>query len=77
VLRRTLADIRRSGFSISRDEMTDGAASIAAPVHCVNGHVIAAISVVVPSDGRDLQALVPAVRIAAAGITRGMRPFAL
>jgi DNA-binding IclR family transcriptional regulator len=76
VLRRTLADIRRSGFCISRDEMTDGASSVAAPVRCVNGQVIAAISVVVPSDSRDLQVLVPAVRLAAAGITRGMRPFA-
>jgi DNA-binding IclR family transcriptional regulator len=47
---------------------------VAAPVRGPNGDVVAAISVVVPADRRDLPALVPAVRMAAAGICRGLRP---
>jgi len=74
-LRRVLADIRRTGYCLSRDEMTDGAASVAAPVRGGDGEVIAAISVVVPSGSRELPALVPAVCLAAAGISRGMRPY--
>jgi hypothetical protein len=55
--------------------MTDGASSVAVPVRGANGAVIAAVSVVVPTGQRDLVALVPAVRIAAAGISRAMVPF--
>lgn len=75
LLRRVLADIRTKGYCLSRDEMTDGASSVAAPVRCATAEVIASISVVVPTGRRDLKALVPAVRVAAAGISRGMRPF--
>jgi DNA-binding IclR family transcriptional regulator len=77
VLRRTLAGIRATGYCVSRDEMTDGASSVAAPVWGADGEVIAAISVVVPSGSRDLSALVPAACLAAAGITRGMRSVTL
>lgn len=76
-LRRALAGIRTSGYCVSCDEMTDGASSVAAPVRDATGEVIASISVVVPTGRRDLNALIPAVRIAAAGISRGMRPFTL
>jgi DNA-binding IclR family transcriptional regulator len=69
-LRRTLADIRASGHSISREEMTDGAASVAAPVTDADGQVVAAISVVVPSSTPTLMPLVPPVRLAALGISR-------
>ena len=48
---------------------------MAAAVRGADGQVIAAISVVVPSGSRDLRALVPAVCLAAAGISRGMRPY--
>jgi DNA-binding IclR family transcriptional regulator len=75
MLRRALVDICRTGYCLSRDEITDGAASVAAPVRGAAGDVIAAISVVVPTAAADLHALVPAVRIAAAGISRGMRPY--
>ena len=74
-LRHVLADIRATGYCLSRDEMTDGASSVAAPVRGGAGEVIASISVVIPSDRQELKAFVPAVRIAAAGISRGMRPF--
>ena len=74
-LRHALDDICASGYCLSRDEMTDGASSVAAPVRDATGKVIAAVSVVVPTGQRDLPSLVPVVRIAAAGITRGMVPF--
>lgn len=75
-LRRALADIRQSGHSISRDEMTEGAASVAAPITDGSGAVIAAISVVVPSSAPSLAPLVPPVRLAALGVSRelGRRP---
>ena len=69
-----LAGIRESGYCLSREEMTDGASSVAAPVRGPNGDVVAAISVVVPAARPDLASLVPAVRVAAAGIARGLRP---
>jgi DNA-binding IclR family transcriptional regulator len=69
-LRRALAEIRQTGHSISRDEMTDGASSVAAPVTDAGGRVIAAISVVVRSGSPLLLPLVPAVRLAALGISR-------
>ena len=74
-LRRVLDTICTTGYCLSRDEMTDGASSVAVPVRGANGAVIAAISVVVPTGRRELAALVPAVRIAAAGIARAMVPF--
>ena len=54
MLRDTLTAIRESGYCISREEMTDGASSVAAPVRGPNGDVVAAISVVVPADRPDL-----------------------
>jgi DNA-binding IclR family transcriptional regulator len=74
-LRRALDEICATGYCLSRDEMTDGASSVAVPVRGATGTVIAAISVVVPTGKRHLPALVPAVRIAAAGISRAMVPF--
>lgn len=74
VLCDALAAIRESGHCVSREEMTDGASSVAAPVRGPGGDVVAAISVVVPADRTDLVALVPAVRVAAVGISRGLRP---
>ena len=69
-LRRALAAIRESGYCISRNEMTDGAASIAAPIQDGAGQVIASVSVVLPSSTRNLSPLVPAVRLAALGVSR-------
>lgn len=71
-LRRALAEIRVAGYCLTRDEITDGSSSVAAPIHDLNGLVIAAISVVVPTE-TDLHSCIPAVRIAALGIDRAMR----
>lgn len=72
-LRRVLSDIRTTGFAISRNEMTEGNASAAAPVFDHAGTAIAAISVVVPSKHQNLTALAQGVRVAAAGISRTLR----
>ncbi|WP_219416796.1 IclR family transcriptional regulator [Pseudonocardia nigra] len=73
-LTEALAGIRRSGFCLSRDEMTDGASSVAAPITGPSGDVVASLSVVVPSSTENLQLLVPAVRVTAAGVSRALHP---
>jgi DNA-binding IclR family transcriptional regulator len=69
-----LAEVRRAGYCLSRDEMTDGAASVAAPITGPGGDVVASVSVVVPSTVDNLQPLVPAVRLTAAAIGRALGP---
>ena len=69
-----LAEIRRAGYCLSRDEMTDGAASVAAPITGPSGEVVASVSVVVPSSVENLQTLVPAVRLTAAAVARALAP---
>lgn len=74
-LRSTLADIRRTGVCLSREEMTEGAASVAAPVVGGDRTVVAALAVVVPALA-PLTPYVPAVQVAAATASRnlGSRP---
>jgi DNA-binding IclR family transcriptional regulator len=71
-LLRALADIRGTGFCLSRDEMTEGASSVAAPITGPGGRVVAGLSVVVPSRTGNLQPLVPAVRLTAAAVSRAL-----
>jgi DNA-binding IclR family transcriptional regulator len=71
-LRRALADIRTTGYCLSRDEMTDGTSSVAAPVVGASGEVVAGISVVLASGTENLQLLVPVVRVTAAAISRAL-----
>jgi DNA-binding IclR family transcriptional regulator len=75
-LRRTLADVRRSGVAVSSRQVTDDALSVAAPVRGPGGAVAAAVSVVVPYADAQVPVLAPAVRLAARGISRalGWRP---
>ena len=58
------------GYAMTRDEMTAGAASVAAPIRDASGSVVAAVSIIVPS----AQPLDPrydlAVRLAASSISR-------
>ena len=75
-LREVLAEIRRTGCSLSRDEMTEGAASVAAPVTGASGEVVAGLSVVVPGSTSNLQPLVPAVRVTASAVSRALCPAA-
>lgn len=75
-LRRMLAEVRRTGVAVSSRQITEDALSVAAPVHGPDGAVLAAVSVVVPHADARVPALVPAVRLAALGISRaaGRRP---
>ncbi|KPI14660.1 transcriptional regulator, IclR family [Actinobacteria bacterium OK074] len=75
-LRRALAEVRRTGVAVSSRQITDDALSVAAPVRGRDGTVTAAVSVVVPQQDAQVPALVPAVRLAALGISRalGWRP---
>lgn len=77
-LRRELAEVRHTGVAVSSRQVTDDALSVAAPVRGTGGSVIAAVSVVVPHVDAQVPVLIPAVRVAARGISRalGWRPEA-
>lgn len=49
-LERQIAEARRVGYAISRGEQADGVASISAPVFAANGHILAALSILGPSN---------------------------
>jgi DNA-binding IclR family transcriptional regulator len=70
LLRRELADCRRTGTAIVREELTPQVESAAARVMDAEGRVIAALSVVVESGSVPLQAVVPSVVTCALGISR-------
>jgi DNA-binding IclR family transcriptional regulator len=71
VLRGELAEIRLRGYALSREEVSIGADSCAAPI--MGPRVgLAAISVVVPAGGRQLRGLEPAVIAAARGIVAAL-----
>ncbi|MER5514124.1 IclR family transcriptional regulator [Streptomyces sp. NPDC002763] len=71
-LRRSLAEVRRTGAAVSSRQVTDDALSVAAPVRGSAGRVVAAVSVVVPQAGAQVPALLPAVRLAGRGISRAL-----
>lgn len=68
-LRALLADARQTGHVIAAGYLHEEATGVAVPVHGGNGHIVAALSVIVPSDGT-AYATVPALHTAARGITR-------
>lgn len=70
-VRRSLAEIRQTGYCFSRDEVINGVSSVAAPIRDHTGEVCAAISVVVPSAAH-LSAFIAPVRLAALGISRDL-----
>lgn len=72
LLRRVLAEVRRTGAAVSSRQVTDDALSVAAPVRGRDSTVVAAVSVVVPQAGAQVPALIPAVRLAARGISRAL-----
>jgi DNA-binding IclR family transcriptional regulator len=69
-LLRALADVRRTGFARTHEELTLGTVSVAAPVRNESGEVVAALSIVGRSSGTDPDKLASAVRTAALGISR-------
>jgi DNA-binding IclR family transcriptional regulator len=72
VLRRQVAEVRRRGYAVTGEEMSLGAASVAVPVRDAEGQVVAALGVVAASSRRDLVRLVPALQVAAAGLSRAI-----
>ena len=68
-LRRELAEVRRTGVAISRRQIELISISVAAPIRAA-GRVVAALSVVVPSESADPRRYTPAVVAAAHGISR-------
>jgi DNA-binding IclR family transcriptional regulator len=71
-LRRDLAAVRRNGYAVTREEMTLGTVSVAAPIHGPDDEVVGAISLVVHARGADVHRLAPAVRTVAMGLSRGV-----
>ncbi|SNR83803.1 transcriptional regulator [Haloechinothrix alba] len=69
-LRRMLADVRTTGFSISDRQVTMDALSVAAPIHSSRGHVIAAVSLVVHHGTVSPHSLAPLVQTSARAISR-------
>ncbi|MCZ9343739.1 hypothetical protein NGM37_38930, partial [Streptomyces sp. TRM76130] len=60
------------GAAVSDRQVTEDALSVAAPVRGPDGTVAAAVSIVVPHDTVRVPVLLPAVRLAARGISRGL-----
>lgn len=71
-LRRALADVRRTGVAVCDGHVELKALSVAAPIRGPAGDVVAALSIVVPSDGDGGVLFAPAVRAAARGISRAL-----
>jgi DNA-binding IclR family transcriptional regulator len=69
-LRGALAGIRSAEYAVTREEMTLGTVSVAAPIRDAHDEVVGAISLVVDSTGADVRRLAPSVRTAAMGISR-------
>ena len=68
-LRSRLANIRATGISVSIEELTRGAFSVAAPVRDAGGEVVAAVSIIAHAERRDETQFALGVRMAARGIS--------
>lgn len=69
-LRRALADIRRNGFAVSREEMSSGTASIAGPIFGQDGQIVASVAVVMSPEKLQVSTLAPVVRAVCRAISR-------
>jgi DNA-binding IclR family transcriptional regulator len=76
-MREQLAQVRRTGYATTNEEMTLGACSLAVPVSVLlpggEPAVVAAVGVVVQSLRRGREALVAALQVAARGIIRDLQ----
>ncbi len=68
-LRAALAEVRRTGVAVTREEMTLGTCSVAAPVRGADGQVVAALSIVTRPRA-DLRAVVPTLVTSARALSR-------
>nr|WP_208383094.1 IclR family transcriptional regulator [Modestobacter marinus] len=71
-LRTALAEVRRSQAAVLAGHQHPDATGVAVPVRDGRGDVVAALSVIVPNDGRGRD-LVPLLLAAARGISRALR----
>jgi DNA-binding IclR family transcriptional regulator len=69
--RRAVAEVRRTGFAVSREEMSLGSASVAAPVFA-GRTAVASVSVVTAPDRLKVPMLAPLVTTVARAITRAL-----
>lgn len=69
--RRAMAEIRRSGFAVSREESSLGTASVAAPIFAERT-AVASVSVVTKPDNLRVPVLAPLVATVARGVTRAL-----
>lgn len=67
-----LADIRRKGFVQIDGWIAEGVSAVSAPIRDAEGSVVAALSVLLPNDGKTPRVAHPVVQIAAAGISRAL-----
>ena len=72
-LRRSLAEIRRTGVGVAREELALGSVSVAAPLFDTTGAAVAAISLVLRSSKANPGRLAPAVRAVALSASRELR----
>lgn len=72
-LRRVLAEVRKTGLSVSDRQIDDDAYSVGAPVTGPDGSCVAALSIVVGYDDPGRTSWGTAVRAAAIGISRRLR----
>jgi DNA-binding IclR family transcriptional regulator len=70
-LREALGQVRRQGYALLAGHVHENATGIAIPLRDGLGEVVAALSVIVPNDGR-APAQVPALLAAARGVTRSL-----
>jgi len=70
LLESQLKSIRTQGFAWTREELAEGAISIAVPLRGKGGNVIAALGIVAPSDGRDLGKMVPVMQVTGAALSQ-------
>jgi DNA-binding IclR family transcriptional regulator len=69
-LRRELASIRKTGYTISDRQVELVSTSVAAPIRGPGHAVVAALSIIIPSRDGSARRFVPAVLAAARGISR-------
>jgi DNA-binding IclR family transcriptional regulator len=69
--RRAVAEVRRTGFAVSREEMSLGSASVAAPIFAER-IAVASVSVVTTPDRLRVTVLAPLVTTVARAITRAL-----
>lgn len=74
LLRAELDTIRRTGIAEEHEESARGIACVAAPVLDTGGHAVAALSITGWANRLHPHRLAPAVRTAALGISRALRP---